>query len=90
MEKKQCYENETVSFECTVSKDNAPVKWYKNGKEIKPDKRHQITVDGKVHKLTITGATLQDAAEYSAKIKDAKTAAPLVVTGETIVTRTRR
>lgn len=57
---------ETAVFECAVSGAPKPeVKWYKDGKEVKPDATHKIEQlpDG-TQKLTVTKATDKDIGEY--------------------------
>lgn len=57
---------ETAVFECALSGTPQPeVKWYKDGKEVKPDTTHKIEQlpDGR-QKLTVTRATDKDIGEY--------------------------
>ena len=55
--------------------------WYKDGVEIKDDKRRKQTSDGTVHMLTIRKSDPNDAGEYSAKIGEEITKAKLIVEG---------
>ena len=41
----------TVSLDCEVSKPNRVVVWYKDGIEIKDDKRRKYYADGAIHTL---------------------------------------
>ncbi len=77
----KCLEEDTVEFTCTASKPNKPIKWLKNGKEIKPNDRFEVKTVDCEYKLIIKDAHLDDAAEYTAKIGDATTKAKLTVDG---------
>ncbi len=82
LENQHCLEGETVTLTCEVTKPGAKVKWFKDGKEIKPDgKKYEVVVDGKVHKLIIHDTKPEDQTEYSAKFGDATTSCSLVVDG---------
>ena len=76
-------EKQTATFECEVSKPKKVVKWYRNGKEIsKTDKRYEIIVNGCKHMLKVKNCALEDTdAEFTAKVEDAETSAPLKVEG---------
>ena len=74
-------ESDTVTLQCQVSKPNKEVKWLRNGKEVKPDERYQVTVDGTTHSLTLDRALVTDSATFTAKIDRDKTVAKLVVNG---------
>ena len=70
-------EHNEATFSCEVSKPGKPVKWFRNGKEIKPDKKHVVTADGCKHTLKIKDCDLDDTAEITAKVDDAETEAKL-------------
>ena len=74
-------EKQSVTLECQVSKPKKKVTWYKAGKEIKPGKDVEITVEGTVHRLTIKSAKKEDAVEFTAKLPTDKTSAKLTVEG---------
>ena len=76
-------EEQSVTLECELSKPDQKVKWFKNGKEIKPDKKRGIQpkVKGTKHSLTIPKTQRDDAAEYTVKIGDEETKAKLTVEG---------
>ena len=82
LEPKTCEVDDEVTFECELSKPNEVVKWFKNGKPIKTNANYKAKVDGNTYKLTIAKANLDDTAEYSLKVDDATTKAPLTVTGK--------
>lgn len=66
-------EEATAVLECEVSRENAPVKWFRNGQEIHKTKKYDIIADGRVRKLIIHGCTLDDARMYTCDAKDFKT-----------------
>ncbi|KAI1237130.1 Titin, partial [Lamprotornis superbus] len=66
-------EEATAVLECEVSRENAKVKWFKNGEEIHKSKKYDIISDGRVRKLIIHGCTLDDAKTYACDAKDFKT-----------------
>ena len=76
-------EDESVTLECELSKPDQPVKWFKNGKEIKPDKKKRIVlkVEGKKHSLHIPKCLIDDTAEYSVNFNDQETRAKINVEG---------
>ena len=76
-------EDESVTLECELSKPDQKVKWFKNGKEIKPDKKRGILskTDGRKHSLIIPKTEMGDAAEYSVKCGEEETEAKLIVEG---------
>ncbi len=77
-------EEETVTLQCELSKPNQKVKWFKNGKEIKPDKKRGIEpkVDGVKHILNIPKSLVDDTAEYTVKIADQETKGKVTVEGK--------
>ena len=58
---------------------NRTVIWFKDGVEIKHDKRIKSSSEGTVHTLTIRKTEGKDAGEYTAKIGEEVTKAKLVV-----------
>ena len=78
-----CQEGSEVVLTCEVSHPDAKVTWTKKGKVIKPDDNCEIIVEGKVHKLIIKHATMDDMAQFTAAL-DAKqkTACKVTVEGQ--------
>lgn len=72
-------EEATAVLECEVSRENAEVKWFRNGQEIHKTKKYDIIAEGRVRKLIIKGCTLDDARTYTCDAKDFKTSAFLNV-----------
>uniref|UniRef100_A0A667Y6W8 Myosin binding protein C3 n=1 Tax=Myripristis murdjan TaxID=586833 RepID=A0A667Y6W8_9TELE len=52
-------------FKCEVSDENVKGTWFKNGVEVKPDARTQITHIGRIHKLTIDDVKPEDEGDYT-------------------------
>ncbi|XP_044207095.1 myosin-binding protein C, cardiac-type isoform X3 [Thunnus albacares] len=52
-------------FKCEVSDENVRGTWYKNGVEVKPDARINITHIGRIHKLTIDEVKPEDEGDYN-------------------------
>lgn len=73
---------EEVTMSCEVSKPDAKVKWLKNEKPIRADKKTKITAEGKVHKMTLPKSALDDTAKYTVKLGDEVTSGNLTVKGE--------
>ncbi|XP_046554801.1 titin-like [Haliotis rubra] len=74
-----CMEGETVTFVCEVTEADQPAKWMKNGMELKPSDKIKMEVDGKIHRLIISPAELDDQSEYTIMIRSAQSTAPLTV-----------
>ena len=68
-------------LECKLSRPDAKVTWYKDGKEIIPDDNHEITVDGNWQRLKIASCVLDDEAEYSVVVGKESSRAMLWVEG---------
>jgi len=79
-------EKETATFECEVSKPKQVSTWFQAGGKIEPGvadwSRFRTETDGKVHRLVIESAQMDDAEKYSCSIKDKKNSAKLTVTGK--------
>ncbi|XP_071062867.1 myosin-binding protein C, cardiac-type [Pseudochaenichthys georgianus] len=52
-------------FKCEVSDEKVRGTWYKNGVEVKPDARVNITHIGRNHKLTIDDVNPEDEGDYT-------------------------
>lgn len=76
----QNVEKDTVTLSCELDDPLGEVKWFKDGKEIKPDgKRIQEVKDGRKRNLIIKDAKLADAGQYSCTSNADKTQAELTV-----------
>ena len=81
MKDKKVKEEETVTFECELSKPAEEVTWLRNGEPLTPDDRVKVTSDGKKHTLTIDKAIMDDATKYTIQIGDVESSAKLKVAG---------
>lgn len=72
-------EGEKATFEIELTKGDAYLRWYKNGNEIKFTDRIQLRIDGKIQRLKIYDAVLEDAGEYSCLVGDQVSNARLMV-----------
>ena len=70
-----------VVFECELSKKGLKVEWSKDNKKLRRDERIDMVDEGKVHRLTIDKADLQDAGNYSASYENLTTSASLKIAG---------
>lgn len=55
--------NELI-LECEVSRDNATVQWFCNGRELQPDARIHIEQRGTIRKLVLSNLQMSDSGEY--------------------------
>lgn len=68
-------------LECQVSRTSANVTWYKNNKELKSNKKYEISSDGVYRKLTINDIDSGDEDTYICDAIDDKTSCQLLVEG---------
>lgn len=68
-----------ATFEIELTKGDALVRWFKDGKEIQFSNRIQLTIDGKKQKLKIYDCELSDSGEYSCEVGSDKCCATLSV-----------
>ncbi|XP_006144748.1 myosin-binding protein C, fast-type [Tupaia chinensis] len=61
-----------VKLVVEISDPDLPLKWYKNGQEIKPSSKYVFENVGKKRILTINKCTLADDAAYEVAVKDEK------------------
>ncbi|VDO68159.1 unnamed protein product [Heligmosomoides polygyrus] len=76
----------TATLEVCVSGEPDELRWTKNGVEVSSDDRTEIARDGERYRLSINGATADDAGTYQLEIRRGATnlssVASLLVTGE--------
>lgn len=76
------FECQDVVMACEVSRANAKVEWFKNGKPLKATgKKLRIVKEGVVHKLIITDAAMMNGAKYTARVGKEQTSGTLNVMG---------
>lgn len=74
-------EKGTATFTCELSKDNTKSVWMKDGKQIKANKRIEVIMEKKTHKLVIHEVTVADKGEYSCVVGGISTSAKLILEG---------
>ena len=75
-------ELETAMFECEVSKPKLKAKWFRDGQELKDDKRFEMTSLGQKHLLTIRQAQVSDQCKYTVVVEEGvESSANLTVEG---------
>lgn len=72
-------EDETATFTIELDKEDALVKWFKDGKELPLNDRIQSSIDGKRQTITIKKAKPSDMGEYSVKVGEQTSKAKLTV-----------
>uniref|UniRef100_A0A0K8VP60 Titin n=2 Tax=Bactrocera latifrons TaxID=174628 RepID=A0A0K8VP60_BACLA len=72
-------QGENTGFEIQLSKGDALVKWFKDGKELPLNGHMQLTIDGKKQTLKIVGAKPSDAGEYTIQVGPQTSKAQLIV-----------
>ncbi|XP_075037078.1 obscurin-like protein 1 isoform X4 [Mixophyes fleayi] len=61
---------ERVDLSCEVSRENAPVRWYKDGAEVEDDENIRLESDGRLRRLVILCAQTQDSGEFVCDARD--------------------
>lgn len=73
-------EEAIVTLECEVSRENAEVRWFREGQEIRKTKKYEIIADGRKRVLVIHDSSPDDAKMYTCDTKEFKTSCFLEVT----------
>ncbi|XP_056391854.1 obscurin-like protein 1 [Hyla sarda] len=60
----KCVSGEPLVLSCEVSRENARVRWYRDGVEVEENENVRFELDGRHRRLVITGAKPEDAGEY--------------------------
>lgn len=68
-----------VRFECVFSKSGVKAKWFRNNKEIFPNKKFHLNSTGDLHVLEIEGPYVDDAGKFTCQCLDTKCSAMLEV-----------
>uniref|UniRef100_A0A668VHT5 Ig-like domain-containing protein n=1 Tax=Oreochromis aureus TaxID=47969 RepID=A0A668VHT5_OREAU len=58
-------EEATATLECEVSRENAEVRWFRDGQEIRKTKKYEMIIDGCKRALVIHDCTLDDSKTYA-------------------------
>lgn len=83
LEDEEVGEKQTATFVCVLSKPRLKVTWYKGDQKIKENDRIQFVQEGKVYKLVINNAQLEDRGTYKIKFEETESSAELGVKGKT-------
>lgn len=68
-------------FQCEVTKHGLKPEWRRRDKELSSGDKYEMSSQGGVHKLTISGVLGKDEDDYSVFFKDASSTAKLTVKG---------
>ncbi|MEE6489031.1 hypothetical protein FKM82_015464 [Ascaphus truei] len=60
----KCLNGERMVLSCEVSRENAPVRWYRDGVEVEETESVRLESDGKHRRLIIPNARSQDSGEF--------------------------
>ncbi|XP_035533527.1 obscurin-like protein 1a [Morone saxatilis] len=71
-DKLESFAGKPIMLEIEVSRPNAEVKWWLNGREIEESSNVTITEDGLIHRLTIHSPTPEDSGKYVCDAVDDK------------------
>lgn len=74
-----CTEGEKTVFEVELTKGDALVRWFRNGKDLEFSDRLHLSIDGKRQRLIITPTNLSDTGMYSCTVGDHSCEATLTV-----------
>ncbi|RZF42380.1 hypothetical protein LSTR_LSTR004188 [Laodelphax striatellus] len=75
----QLTEHETLTLYCELDDAAGDVTWYKNGEEVKPDKRVHVTKEGRKRKIVIKDSKVTDAGMYKCCSNSDETEAEIVI-----------
>lgn len=73
---------EEVELSCEVSRENAVVRWYKDGVEVEEMENIRVEADGKHRRLIIPSAQIEDSGEFVCDAIDDSVFYYVKVTGE--------
>ena len=71
----------TATLECELSRDDVPVKWYRDNTALLPSNKYKMIDEGPVHKLKITDVDGEDEGPYAVVAKGQKSEASVFVEG---------
>ena len=75
-------ENQQIFLECTLSKPDRKVTWYKQGVKVSASETIKLSSEADTHSLTIDRAEMSDQAEYSIKADGKTSKAQVKVIGK--------
>ncbi|XP_073503404.1 obscurin-like protein 1 isoform X3 [Phyllobates terribilis] len=65
-----CVNGDPVVLSCEVSRENARVRWYRDGVTVEESENISVESDGRVRRLVIRSAQAQDSGEYVCDARD--------------------
>jgi len=83
-------EKDTITLLCELDEPDGEVQWFKNGEELKQDKRIQIVKEGRKRKVIIKDAKITDAAMYKCTSNADTTEGEIVVDCKSITKITNK
>lgn len=75
-------EKKNINLATSVTPENAEVKWFKDGTEIRGNKKYEIQKDGATRTLTVKQAEAKDSGVYTCEMKGEKQQFQVQVQGE--------
>lgn len=75
---------ERLELSCEISKVEAPVRWFRDGLEVKEGPNLKLEADGAQRQLIIPITTVDDTGEYVCDTEDDSVAFTVTVTGENV------
>lgn len=81
-EKLESFPGKPIVLEIEVSRPNAEVTWWLNGKEVEESSNVSITEDGLIHRLTIHSIMPEDSGKYTCDAVDDKIDFQVKVSGK--------
>jgi Immunoglobulin I-set domain. len=73
---------EKATFEIELTKGDALVRWFKDGKELQFSEHVQLSIDGKRQKLKVYNSEIEDSGVYSCQVGEQTSSATLKVEGK--------
>lgn len=74
--------SERLELSCEISKEEAPIRWFRDGLEVKEGPNLKLEVDGAWRRLIIPITTVDDTGEYVCDTEDDSVAFLVTVTGK--------
>lgn len=74
--------SERLELSCEISKEEAPIRWFRDGLEVKEGPNLKLEVDGEWRRLIIPITTVDDTGEYVCDTEDDSVAFLVTVTGK--------
>lgn len=82
LEDKTAAAGQDISLSCELSKPDATIRWYKDGKAIRKSQKYDLHQEGTRATLIIHESTVKDSGEYTCETEVSKTKARITVQGQ--------